>query len=110
MGTRDSLDAYIREVNDVPLLFEEEERQLVRRLKTGDMEARNALVRANLRLVVNIARTYQGNSLGLADLIEEGNCGLLRAVEKYGLETESRFGTFAGYWVRKALRRAVDRC
>src|SRR5436305_15154206 len=75
------LETYLREINETPLLSAEEEKELAYRIEDGDSEARDRMVRANLRLVVNIARSYTGKGLGLQDLIEEGNLGLLRAVE-----------------------------
>src|SRR3954462_14792984 len=77
------LETYLREINETPLLNAEQERQLAYRIEDGDSEARDRMVRANLRLVVNIARNYIGKGLGLQDLIEEGNLGLLRAVEGF---------------------------
>src|SRR6202022_996605 len=75
------LETYLREINETPLLNADQEKQLAYRIEKGDSEARDQMVRANLRLVVNIARSYTGKGLGLQDLIEEGNLGLLRAVE-----------------------------
>ena len=77
------LETYLREINGTPLLNAEQEKQLAYRIRTGDREARDQMVRANLRLVVNIDRGYTGKGLGLQDLIEEGNLGLLRAVEGF---------------------------
>src|SRR5262245_38235548 len=77
------LETYLREINETALLNAQEEKQLAYRIEQGDSEARDRMVRANLRLVVNIARAYTGKGLGLQDLIEEGNLGLLRAVEGF---------------------------
>src|SRR3954468_15137357 len=80
------LETYLREINETPLLNGEDERRLARLIEDGNSEARDQMVRANLRLVVNIARSYTGKGLGLQDLIEEGNLGLLRAVEGFDAE------------------------
>src|SRR5947208_12571387 len=101
------LETYLREINETPLLNAEEEKQLARRIEGGDSEARDRMVRANLRLVVNIARNYIGKGLGLQDLIEEGNLGLLRAVEGFDPTMETRFSTYASYWIKQSIKRAV---
>src|SRR5581483_6256534 len=85
------LDTYLREINATPLLSAEEERQLAERVEEGDPEARDHMVRANLRLVVNIARNYVGRGLGFQDLIEEGNLGLMHAVERFDSTRGTRF-------------------
>src|SRR5260370_38653136 len=87
------LETYLREINETPLLNADEEKQLAYRIEDGDNEARDRMVRANLRLVVNIARNYPGKGLGLQDLIEEGNLGLLRAVEGFDPPMTNGFGT-----------------
>src|ERR1043166_4722018 len=87
------LETYLREINETPLLSAEDERDLAYRIENGDSEARDRMVRANLRLVVNIARSYTGKGLGLQDLIEEGNLGLLRAVEGFDPSMNTRFST-----------------
>src|SRR5436305_1435599 len=101
------LRIYLREINDTPLLSAQEERDLAERIATGDPYAREQMVKANLRLVVNIARGYLGKGLGLEDLIEEGNLGLLRAVEGFDGMMETRFSTYASYWIKQSIRRAV---
>src|SRR5947199_1946150 len=102
------LETYLREINETPLLNAEEERQLAYRIRErGDSEARDQMVRANLRLVVNIARAYVGKGLGLQDLIEEGNLGLLRAVEGFNPDMETRFSTYASYWIKQSIKRAL---
>src|SRR5262249_7475183 len=85
----------------------DEERALADRVAQGDPEARDHMVKANLRLVVNIARGYTGKGLNLEDLIEEGNLGLLRAVEGFDGTMETRFSTYASYWMKQSIRRAV---
>jgi len=102
-----SLDVYFREIDQTPLLTAEEERRLARRIETGDNEARDQMVRANLRLVVNIARSYTSKGLGLPDLIEEGNLGLLRAVEGFDPGMNTRFSTYASYWIKQSIKRAL---
>jgi RNA polymerase primary sigma factor len=100
-------ETYLREINDTPLLDADEERELARRVEAGDVEARDWMVRANLRLVVSIARTYAGRGLSMEDLIAEGNLGLLRAVEGFDPSMNTRFSTYAGFWIRQSLKRAV---
>jgi len=94
------LESYLREINETPLLKAQEEKDLAYRIEDGDCEARDHLVRANLRLVVNIARGYQGKGLALQDLIAEGNLGLLRAVEGYDPSMNTRFSTYASFWIK----------
>src|SRR5262249_763575 len=101
------LETYLREINEPPLLIAEEEKQLAYRIEDGDSEARDRMVRANLRLVVNIARSYTGKGLGLQDLIEEGNLGLLRAVEGFDPSMNTRFSTYASYWIKQSIKRAL---
>jgi RNA polymerase primary sigma factor len=101
------LGAYLRDIHSIPLLKADEEKRLARCVCAGDAEARDLLVRANLRLVVSIARRYVGRGLPLADLISEGNLGLLRAVEEYDPDRNTRFSTYASYWVKKSIRRAL---
>jgi RNA polymerase primary sigma factor len=101
------IESYLREINETPLLKAEEEKELAYRIEDGDNEARDHLVRANLRLVVNIARSYQGKGLALQDLIAEGNLGLLRAVEGYDPSMNTRFSTYASFWIKQSMKRAV---
>src|ERR1051326_6089708 len=101
------LETYLREINETPLLTADQEKQLAYRIDTGDSEARDHMVRANLRLVVNIARSYTGKGLGLQDLIEEGNLGLLRAVEGFDHRMNTRFSTYASYWIKQSIKRAL---
>jgi len=102
-----TLQIYLQEINDTPLLSASEERELAERVATGDPYARDHMVKANLRLVVNIARGYLGKGLCLEDLIEEGNLGLMRAVEGFDGGMETRFSTYASYWIKQSIRRAV---
>jgi RNA polymerase primary sigma factor len=101
------LQIYLHDINDTPLLSAQEERDLAARVAIGDPYAREHMVKANLRLVVNIARGYLGKGLCLEDLIEEGNLGLMRAVEGYDGLMETRFSTYASYWIKQSIRRAV---
>lgn len=101
------LETYLREINETALLSAVEERELATRIGEGDVEARDRMVRANLRLVVNIARGYTGKGLGLQDLIEEGNLGLLRAVEGFDPAVGTRFSTYASYWIKQSIKRAL---
>jgi RNA polymerase primary sigma factor len=101
------LETYLREINETPLLSADEEKQLAYRIEDGDQAARDQMVRANLRLVVNIARGYTGKGLGLQDLIEEGNLGLLRAVEGFDPSMNTRFSTYASYWIKQSIKRAL---
>ncbi|HEY8503201.1 MAG TPA: RNA polymerase sigma factor RpoD/SigA [Gemmataceae bacterium] len=101
------LETYLREINETALLSAEEEKQLAYRIINGDSQARDQMVRANLRLVVNIARGYTGKGLSLQDLIEEGNLGLLRAVEGFDPSMNTRFSTYASYWIKQSIKRAL---
>ncbi|MCA9128333.1 MAG: RNA polymerase sigma factor RpoD/SigA [Planctomycetales bacterium] len=101
------LETYLREINETSLLSAEQERDLARKISDGDVRARDHMVRANLRLVVNIARGYVGKGLGLQDLIEEGNLGLLRAVEGFDPDVGTRFSTYASYWIKQSIKRAL---
>jgi RNA polymerase primary sigma factor len=101
------LETYLREINETALLNAQEEKYLANRIAEGDNAARDRMVRANLRLVVNIARSYTGKGLGLQDLIEEGNLGLLRAVEGFDPNMNTRFSTYASYWIKQSIKRAL---
>ena len=101
------LETYLREINETRLLTADEEKELARAIAQGDVYARDRMVRANLRLVVNIARGYTGKGLGLQDLIEEGNLGLLRAVEGFDPDVGTRFSTYASYWIKQSIKRAL---
>ena len=101
------LETYLREINETNLLTADEEKMLARQIAKGDVRARDRMVRANLRLVVNIARGYTGRGLGLQDLIEEGNLGLLRAVEGFDPDMGTRFSTYASYWIKQSIKRSL---
>ena len=101
------LETYLREINETALLTAQDERELAAAIADGDVRARDRMVRANLRLVVNIARGYTGKGLVLQDLIEEGNLGLLRAVEGFDPAMGTRFSTYASYWIKQSIKRAL---
>ncbi|NIA21438.1 MAG: sigma-70 family RNA polymerase sigma factor [Anaerolineaceae bacterium] len=101
------LQLYLREINRAQLLTPEQEQTLSRRLRKGDMRARDEMIRSNLRLVVNIAKNYCNRGLLFLDLIEEGNLGLLRAVEKFDPTMGCRFSTYASWWIRQAIKRSL---
>ena len=101
------LQIYLHEINGTPLLSATEERELAARIAMGDVYARDHMVKANLRLVVNIARGYLNKGLCLEDLIEEGNLGLMRAVEGNDGGMETRFSTYASYWIKQSIKRAL---
>ena len=105
--SRANLRVYLGEIARIPLLSREGEQALARRVRAGDAEARARLTEANLRLVVQVARRYLNRGLPLPDLIEEGNVGLLRAVEKFEPERGTRFSTYATWWIRQAIVRAL---
>jgi RNA polymerase primary sigma factor len=104
---KSSLELYLREINATPLLSVMEERVLARRILAGDEAARDHMVRANLRLVVSIAQRYVGRGLSLADLIEEGNLGLLQAVNRFDPSRDTRFSTYATFWIKQSIRQAL---
>jgi RNA polymerase primary sigma factor len=103
-----SLDTYLNEINGTPLLSAQEEKSLGYRVQKGDLEARHHLTRANLRLVVKIARGFQGRGLCLEDLIEEGNLGLIKAVERFEPQRNLRFSTYATYWIRQSILQTLQ--
>ncbi|HXG28197.1 MAG TPA: RNA polymerase sigma factor RpoS [Nevskiales bacterium] len=103
----DATQLYLSEIGFVPLLTAEEEVELGRRARRGDPAARKRMIESNLRLVVKIARRYLGRGLPLLDLIEEGNLGLMRAVEKFDPELGYRFSTYATWWIRQTIERGI---
>ena len=103
----DSVRLYLREIGKIPLLSAEEELALAQRVVAGDKEAKDQMAEANMRLVVSIAKRYVGRGLDLLDLIQEGNTGLLRAVEKFDPDKGFKFSTYATWWIRQAITRAV---
>ena len=107
MQTQDVLTQYLSRVRHGTLLEAHEERDLSRRSHEGDGEARRRLIESNLRLVISIAKKYRGRGVPFEDLIQEGNAGLIRAVEKFDPEMGNRFSTYATWWIRQAVTRAV---
>ncbi|MFA6255524.1 MAG: sigma-70 family RNA polymerase sigma factor [Patescibacteria group bacterium] len=103
----DSIQMYLREIGKVPLLKPEEEITLAKKAERSDKEAKRRLIEANLRLVVSIAKRFTGKSLSLLDLIQEGNIGLFRAVEKFDYRRGYKFSTYATWWIRQAITRAL---
>jgi RNA polymerase primary sigma factor len=98
---------YLDEIDETSLLSANEEKELALKIKDGDAEARDRMIRANLRLVVNIARNYTGKGVELSDLIAEGNLGLMRAAEAFDPDKDVRFSTYASYWIKQSIRRVV---
>jgi RNA polymerase sigma factor (sigma-70 family) len=107
IGRRAPMDIYLGEISRIPLLTREQETELARQVAGGDEAARKRMVESNLRLVVMLARRYQGRGLPLPDLIAEGNLGLIRAVEKFRWDRGTRFSTYATWWIRQAIQRAL---
>ncbi|MBQ7858296.1 MAG: RNA polymerase sigma factor RpoD [Oscillospiraceae bacterium] len=103
----DPVRMYLKEIGQVPLLSAEEEVELAKRVSEGDQEAKNKLTEANLRLVVSIAKKYSGRGLHILDLIQEGNTGLIRAVDKFDWTKGNKFSTYATWWIRQAITRAI---
>jgi len=101
------LETYLRDINQTPLLDAEQEQQLARRVEDGDPQARDHLIRANLRLVVNLARGYAGRGMAMEDLIAEGNLGLMRAAEGFDASRGLRFSTYATYWIKQSIKRGL---
>lgn len=105
------LEVYLKQINESKLLTAQEECQLARAIRSSDPEeawkARDRMIRSNLRLVVNIAKNFSGRALQLSDLIEEGNLGLLRAVEGFDPDQGSRFSTYASWWIKQSIKRAL---
>ena len=107
MAREPALDTYLKEINQTPLLTAQQEKELGTLVQAGDMEARDLMIRSNLRLVVSVAKAYVNRGLSLMDLIEEGNLGLLKAVQEFDPKRETRFSTYATWWIKQAVRRAL---
>ena len=103
----DSVRLYLREIGKIPLLSAEEELELAQKVVAGDKKAKDKMAEANMRLVVSIAKRYSGRGLDFLDLIQEGNTGLLRAVEKFDPDKGFKFSTYATWWIRQAITRAI---
>lgn len=106
-ATDDSIRLYLREIGKIPLLSGEDEHELAMRVVAGDKKAKDKMAEANMRLVVSIAKRYGGRGLDFLDLIQEGNTGLLRAVEKFDPDKGFKFSTYATWWIRQAITRAI---
>jgi RNA polymerase primary sigma factor len=106
-ATADSLQLFLNEIAKYPLLTAAEEVELAKRIERGDLEAKERMINSNLRLVVSIAKRYQGHGLSLLDLIQEGVIGLIRAVEKFDWRRGFKFSTYATWWIRQAVQRGV---
>lgn len=103
----DSIRAYLKDVRPIALLTAEEEVELARKIQKGSKEARDKMIRANLRLVISIAKRYTNLGIPLSDLIEEGNIGLMRSVDKFDPEKGYRFSTYAAWWIKQGISRAI---
>jgi len=107
ISTDDPVRMYLKEIGKVPLLTADEEIEIAKRMEAGDADARRKLAEANLRLVVSIAKRYVGRGMQFLDLIQEGNLGLIRAVEKFDYKKGFKFSTYATWWIRQAITRAI---
>jgi len=105
--TSDSVKLYLQEIGSIPLLSAEQETETAKKVAAGDKEAKDLLIQSNLRLVVSVARDYMNRGLSLQDLIQEGNMGLMRAVEKFDWQMGFRFSTYATWWIRQSMVRAI---
>ena len=106
-ATTDALQLFMNEVGRYPLLTKEQEVELAKRIERGDMDAKEQMINSNLRLVISIAKRYQGHGLSLLDLVQEGIIGLIRAVEKFDWRRGFKFSTYATWWIRQAVARAL---
>lgn len=107
MSPKNSVQIYLRDIGEIPLLEREEEVTLAKKAQEGDTESYRKLIRSNLRLVVNIAKRYANLGLPFLDLVEEGNIGLMKAVEKYDVSKGCRLSTYASWWIRQSIMRAL---
>ena len=107
VGTEDPVRMYLKEIGKIPLLSADEEIELAKRIELGDEDAKQKLAEANLRLVVSIAKRYVGRGMQFLDLIQEGNLGLIKAVEKFDYKKGYKFNTYATWWIRQAITRAI---
>ena len=107
MSVNDNVRMYLKEIGKISLLSQEEEQELSKRVAAGDEKAKNILAESNLRLVVSIAKRYVGRGLLFLDLIQEGNIGLMKAVEKFDYDKGYKFSTYATWWIRQAITRAL---
>jgi alternative sigma factor RpoH len=103
----DSIKAYLKDIRPIPLLTAQEEIDLSRRIQNGDAEAREKMIKSNLRLVISVAKRYTNLGVPLSDLIEEGNIGLMKSVEKFDPDRGFRFSTYAAWWIKQGISRAI---
>ena len=103
----DPIKAYLKEIKNIPLLTAQDEVELARKIKKGDKKARERMINSNLRLVISIAKRYTNLGIPLSDLIEEGNIGLMRGVDKFDPEKGFRFSTYAAWWIKQGISRAI---
>lgn len=107
----ESLRVYFGDISRQPLLSQEEETELARRIQKGDQQAESELIKSNLRFVVSVAKSYQGRGLDLVDLIQEGNCGIITAARRYSPDKDIKFISYAVWWIRQAIIKALlDKC
>ena len=104
----DPIKSYLKEIKNIALLTAEQEVTLARRIQKGDKKAREEMIRANLRLVISIAKRYTNLGIALSDLIEEGNIGLMRGVDKFDPQKGFRFSTYAAWWIKQGISRAIN--
>jgi RNA polymerase primary sigma factor len=104
----EALKTYLKEIRNIPLLTAKEEIELSKKIKKGDEQARKRMIRSNLRLVINLAKRYMHLGIPLLDLIEEGNLGLMKAVDKFNPRKGYRFSTYAAWWIRQAITRSIS--
>ena len=107
VSEQDTVQLYLKEIGKIPLLTPEEEQELAKRYQEGDEEAGRRLAEANLRLVVNIAKRYTGRGISLLDIIQEGNLGLMKAIEKFNVDKGFKLSTYATWWIRQSITRAI---
>ena len=107
VGVEDPVRMYLKEIGKIPLLTTDQEIELAKRMELGDQQAKKRLAEANLRLVVSIAKKYVGRGMQFLDLIQEGNLGLIKAVEKFDYRKGYKFSTYATWWIRQAITRAI---
>ncbi|MCF0258634.1 MAG: RNA polymerase sigma factor RpoD [Erysipelotrichaceae bacterium] len=105
--TNDPVKMYLKEIGQIPLLNAAQEKEIARRIEQGDEEAKQILINSNLRLVVSIAKKYVGRGMHLLDLVQEGNCGLIKAVDKFDYTKGFKFSTYATWWIRQSITRAI---
>jgi RNA polymerase primary sigma factor len=103
----DAVKDYLKQIGRFPLLTPEEEQEIGKRILNGDEEAKQTLINSNLRLVVSVAKRYVSKGMGFEDLLQEGNVGLIKAVEKFDVEKGFKFSTYATWWIRQAMTRAI---